>query len=98
MTNDDVLLKLAEVEQRATSNTRRIDKMEHQTEALNSLATSVAVMAEQLKTINVNVDTLTSKVDVLEATPGKRWNSVVEKAILTIVAAVIGFILAKLGL
>ena len=104
MTNDDVLMKLADVEHRSTGNTRRIEKLEQQTDALNSLASSVEVMANEQKhqteailDIKTSVTALGGKVETLERKPGKRWDSIVEKAIFTIVAAVIGFILAKIG-
>ena len=45
MTNEELAVKLAETEQRARSNTRRIDKLEQSTDALTRLATSVEVMA-----------------------------------------------------
>lgn len=90
--------ELQSVADRTLRNEGRIKRLEGEQEVLRDLATSVAVMAEQLKTINANVDALTSKVHVLEAIPGKRWNSVVEKAISVVVAAVVGFILAKIGL
>lgn len=44
------------------------------------------------------LDKLTADVETLKAAPGKRWNSIVEKVIFTVVAAVIGFVLAKIGL
>lgn len=89
--------ELQSIADRTLRNEGRIKRLENEQEVLRDLATSVAVMAEQLKNINTNVDTLTSKVDVLEAKPGKRWNAVVEKAISVVVAAVVGFILAKIG-
>jgi hypothetical protein len=105
MTSDDVLIKVAEVDHRTTRNTQRIDRLEQQTDALNSLASSVEVMAneqrhqtEAILDIKTNVTALSGKVETLERKPGKRWESIVEKAIFTVVAAVIGFILAKIGL
>jgi hypothetical protein len=105
MTSDDVLIKLAEVDQHAVSNTRRIDKLEQQTDALNSLASSVEVMAneqrhqtEAILGIKTDLTALGGKVETLERKPGKRWDSIVEKIILTVVAAAIGFVLAKIGL
>lgn len=47
MTTEDMTMKLAAVEHRAESNTRRIDKLEQATEALTSLASSVEVMANE---------------------------------------------------
>lgn len=105
MTPEEEAVKLAEVEHRAKSNTRRIDKLEQQTEAIQSLALSVEVMVkeqshqtEAIKRIEQNVEKLDIKVDVLEQKPAKRWDGVVEKIIMLIVAAVIGFLLSKIGL
>ena len=44
------------------------------------------------------VDRLDGKVTALEGKPGKRWDNLVEKLIWAIVAAVVGFFLAQIGL
>lgn len=90
--------RLSAVEQRSKSNSHRLDALERHTEAVNTLATSVAVMAERVETTGDKVDSLCTDVQELKAEPGKRWKSVVEKIIYAAVAAVIGFILARLGL
>ena len=104
MTGEDILIKVADVDHRTTDNTRRIEKLESQTDALNSLAASVEVMANEQKhqteailDIKTNVTALSGKVETLEQKPGKRWESAVEKVTMTVIAAVIGFILAKIG-
>ena len=97
--------RLTEVEHRAKSNTRRVEKLELQTEAIQSLATSVEVMVkeqghqtEAIERIEKNVEKLDGKVEVLEHKPAKRWESVIDKAIMAIVGAVVGYVLVKLGL
>lgn len=97
--------RLTEAEQRGKSNTRRIDKLEQQTDAIQSLATSVEVMVkeqvhqtEAIERIEKNVEKLDGKVEVLEHKPAKRWESVVDKVIMTIVGAIVGYMLVKLGL
>ena len=57
-----------------------------------------AVQKEQYKTILDKLDNLTTKVDQLEAKPGKRWESVVDKAVWAVCAAVIAFLLGRIGL
>lgn len=96
--------RLSDAEHRAASNTRRIEKLELQTEAIQSLATSVEVMVkeqshqtEAIERIEKNVEKLDGKVEVLEHKPAKRWESIVEKVIMTVVAGVVGFMLLKLG-
>lgn len=105
MAAEDMAVKLAEVDQRAKSNAHRLEKLEQQTDALNSLASSVEVMAneqrhqtEAILGIKTDLTALGGKVETLERKPGKRWDSIVEKIILTVVAAAIGFVLAKIGL
>ena len=43
-------------------------------------------------------DSLTKKLETLEAKPGKRWESLAEKAVWAVCAAVIAFLLARIGL
>ena len=89
MTGEEMAVKLAETEARSKSNTHRIDKLEQSTEAINRLATSVEVMATKQDTMNENLDKIAGKVEQIEAEPGKRWKSVVEKVTLLVVAAVV---------
>jgi hypothetical protein len=55
-------------------------------------------MAEQLKTMNENVHSLTEKVDTLEERPGRHWDEMVDKFWITIVAILVGFALAQIGI
>lgn len=84
--------KLVEIDQRSKSNTHRLEAVEKNQEALNSIATSVAVMAEQQKNISKKVDDIDNKVGAIESKPAKRWDSMVDK----LIAALIGAFLAWL--
>ena len=90
--------RLSETEARSKSNTKRLDELEKATDNIQNLATSVAVLAEQMKTMNGNLTKLTGKVEALESEPAKKWRFVVEKSIYFVVAAVLGFFLAQMGL
>ena len=98
MEDTEIVGRLTAVEQRSKSNAHRLETLEKHTEALNTLATSVAVMAERVETTGDKVDSLCTDVQELKSEPGKRWKLVVEKVIYIAVAAVMGFILARLGL
>ena len=95
---DELALRLQETTDRSLRNEGRIRKLESEHEAIHQLATSVAVMAEKMDFMRKSVDSLTAKVDEIENKPGKRWDSIVDKAIWAIVAAVIAFMLGKFGL
>lgn len=62
---------ISAVEQRGKSNSHRLDALEKQTEALNTLATSVAVMAEKVEVTGKKVDSLCTDVQELKSEPGK---------------------------
>ena len=94
MTNEEMTERLVEVEQRAKSNTHRLYAVEKNQEALNSIATSVAVMAEQQKNISEKVDNIDDKVSTLEGKPGKLWDSLVDKLLFAVAGAVLAWIAA----
>ena len=57
-----------------------------------------AKLDEQLSNMDKNITKLLEKQDACDAKPGKRWDDLVDKAIWAVLAAVIAFILAKVGL
>ena len=65
---------------------------------LSQMEKDDAVQKEQYKTILDKLDALTAKVEQLEAKPGKRWESVVEKTIWAVCAAVVAFLMGRVGL
>lgn len=94
----DNAVKLAEVDQRARSNTRRIEKLEEVQDEIRSLATSTAVMAQRLGEVENHVDEIKTSVKTLEDKPGNRWEKFVEKLIWLIVGGVIAAALAQAGI
>ena len=98
MNIDDIAIKLQETTDRSTRNEGRIKKLESESAVLHQLATSVAVMAEQLKTMNSSVLKLTSEVEELKDKPAKRWDGLIEKTIWAVAGAVLAYIIASIGL
>lgn len=96
--NEDQLKVLVECEQRSKSNTKRIDRLEENYDALNKLTTSVEVMATKMDSMSKSLDKVNARLSEQEAKPGKRWEAVVEKVIFLVIGAVIAFLFAKLGL
>jgi SMC interacting uncharacterized protein involved in chromosome segregation len=98
MTIEDLAIKHQMTDDRSVRNEGRIKKLEAESKTLHDLATSVAVMAEQLKRMNTNVSTLTSELEQIKEKPAKRWDDLVDKIVWSVAAAVVGFLLAKIGL
>ena len=105
MEHEDWMMKLAEVDARSRGNARRLDEMDEKVDTLQRLTTAVEVMAAEqrnqgatMREIKTDVAALGKKVDVIEKKPGKRWDSIVEKAVWAVCAAVIAFLLGRVGL
>ena len=98
MDNEQYAIKLQEVTDRSLRNEGRIRKLETEHEVLHELATSVAVMAQRMETMNQNVTTLTNKVGEIESKSGKRFDAIVDKIIWAVVGAAVAFILRGVGL
>ena len=90
--------RLTQVEQRCKSNTHRLEKLEESTEAINRLATSMEVMLSKQEQVAETVEKLDGKVTALEEKPVKRVDGLVDKIIWAVCAAVIAFVLARMGL
>lgn len=89
---------LQKVDDRSLRNEGRIKKLEEKSDALQSLATSVAVMAEQMKVMNNKVGTLTDKVEEIEQKPAKRWETVVACILTGLVGGLLGFVFTAIGM
>jgi predicted nucleic acid-binding Zn-ribbon protein len=90
--------RLTEVEERAKSNTHRLDKVEKQQDEFVDLVTSVKVLAEREQNVENDVKEIKNDVKTLTGKPGKRWDSLVDKIIVALTAAIIGFLLSQIGL
>lgn len=98
MDNEQIALKLQETTDRSLRNEGRIKKLEEENNVLHKLATSVAVMAEQMKTLNKSVAALTGDVEEMKEKPAKRWDGIVDKIVWGVVGAVLAYFLAQIGL
>lgn len=98
MDTEQIALKLQETTDRSLRNEGRIKKLEDENGTLHSLATSVAVMAEQMKQMNKSVATLTTEVEEMKEKPGKRWDALIDKILWGVAGAILAYFLAQIGL
>lgn len=97
MNTEELAVRLAEVDARSRSNTHRLDTQEKMSQVLNKLATSVEVMAAELKRQGDDMDEIKrdltnigGKVHTMEIKPGKRWEGIVDKLIWGIIGVLAG--------
>lgn len=90
--------RLTTVEDRSKSNQHRLDEMEKRQDDQEKLISTVAVLASEQKAIQTDVQEIKGDVKSLTSKPGKRWDSLIDKAIWAVAGAVLAFLLAKIGL
>ena len=72
MTSEDMIKAIAEVTERAKTNTHRIDELSESMIALNKMATSLEVLATKQNAMAETVHTIDSKVSAMELRPMRR--------------------------
>jgi len=90
--------RLTAVEGRAKSNTHRLEEVEKRQDNLDELVSSVAVLAKEQEHIQRDVGEIKEDMKSLTDKPRKRWEGLVDKVIWAVAAAVIAFLLARVGL
>ena len=90
--------RLTETEERAKSNTHRLDTLEKWQRDQTQLIQSVAVMAEKQTEIEKDVGEIRRDLRTVLDRPGKRWEDVVGKIISALVGGVIAWLLVQIGI
>lgn len=83
-------IKLAEVEQRSKSNTKRIDKIDKQIEEMHELMQTVASLTTEIKYMREEFNEGLSRITRLEQKPAENYNKIVMYIITTILGALLG--------
>lgn len=89
--------RLTQVEERSKSNAHRLDDLEKRQDNLDELVGAVQVLAVREENVENDVKEIKNDVKSLTGKSGQRWDNLVDRIIMAVVAAIAGFILAKLG-
>ena len=103
MNEIDIEHRLTDVENRAKSNTHRLDKLEPIVDEIHTMSNTMVQLVQEVKhtneTVNnldAKVDRMDSRVDDMEKAPAKDWNNAKRTFFNTILGAVVGFLIAGL--
>ncbi|MBQ9742911.1 MAG: hypothetical protein IJV88_04470 [Ruminococcus sp.] len=91
-------VRLQEAIDRSKSNSKRIEKLEHRADHIEELIKIVAVLAEKQNSMEMNIDEMKSDIKSMLGKPAKRFDAVIDKILLTVIAAVVSFVLIRMGL
>lgn len=99
-----IIKELTETTARAKSNTHQIEELKKRQDNVDKIVTAVSTLGAKyeslegdIKETKAEVKEIKADVKTLADKPGKRWEALVEKAILVIVGALIGWLLKNLG-
>lgn len=93
---DDIERTVIELDQRSKSNTKRLDRLEKTTEAVQELATSVELMAQSLDNMADEQKRQGERLEKLEQQPADRWNTIIKTMLTAVVSALAGGFAAML--
>ena len=96
MTPEELNVKITEVEQRAKSNTHRIEAVERRQEALTELTTTVGILATKQEAVETDVKEIKAGVNSLMEKPAKRWDGLVDKLLYAIAGAFLAWLISGL--
>ena len=86
------------MEDEHTRQNQRIKELEDKVEDIGTLTASVQSLAKSVEQMAKAQEKQGKRLETLEQKPAKRWESIVEKAILVIVTALVTYALSQLGI
>lgn len=94
---DDTEHRLTKLESDLKTAFSKIDELRNRQNAFDDLVISVKQLAIREENVEADIKEIKADVKTLTNKPAERWNDLVKTIIGLIVAAVVGFILAKVG-
>lgn len=99
----DMEHRLTETEERAKSNTRRLDKLEHVVDEIHTMSHTMVQLVEEVKHTNETVSSLNQKVekmdgrvDEMEHAPGKEWGDAKRALVSAVTGGIVTFLITGL--
>ncbi len=93
--------RMTEVESRSKSNTHRLDKLEPIVQEIHTMSNTMVQLVQEVKhtneavrSLDIKVDRMDSRVDDMEKAPAKKWGAAKDKVFNTILGVVVGFLSA----
>ena len=89
----EIIEKLAHLEERAKSNTKRIDEVEQEVKENRELTVAVKEIATEMKHLREEQSSMNERLKIIEEKPSRNWDKIVTTIIGTVVGALAGGII-----
>ena len=93
MENTDFIEKVAHLEERAKSNTKRLDEVEQEVKENRELTVAVKEIATEMKHLREEQSSMNERLKIIEEKPSRNWDKIVTTIIGTVVGALAGGII-----
>ncbi len=93
MTEQEMSIRLTAAEQRAKSNTHRIETLEQQQKDLNKLVTAVEVLASREMGVERDVKEIKADVKSITQKPARRWDAMVDRVLYVLIGAALSLLM-----
>lgn len=98
MTVEEMAVRVQQVEDRSKSNSHRLSDVEKKLSDNDQMLASIARLDQKQTDMDKDIKEIKSDVKTIAEKPGKRWDAIVDKVLLAIVAALVCYALSQIGL
>ncbi|MBR3936070.1 MAG: hypothetical protein IKJ57_05930 [Oscillospiraceae bacterium] len=98
MDNEEIAREHQLIFDLAKSNKRRIDSLEEEQKELRNLTNAVSQMVIEQKNMRDDLTEMKDDVKQIKEKPGKRWDVAAEKVLTLVIAAVVAWMLTRVGI
>ena len=98
MDNEEIAREHQLIFDLAKSNKRRIDNLEEEQKELRNLTNAVSQMVIEQKNMRDDLTEMKDDVKQIKEKPGKRWDVAAEKVLTLVIAAVVAWMLTRVGI
>jgi hypothetical protein len=94
----DFSVRMKAIEDENEVITQRLNKQSALVQDIQQLSSSVAVLANNMKSMLDEQQRQNKRLEELEKKPVKRWDAVIDKIVMTVLGALIAYVLLQVGL
>ncbi|MBQ2795150.1 MAG: hypothetical protein IJF04_03905 [Oscillospiraceae bacterium] len=98
MDNEEIAREHQLIFDLAKSNKKRIDNLEEEQKELRNLTNAVSQMVIEQKNMRDDLAEMKGDVKQIKEKPAKRWDMAAEKVLMLVIAGIVTWMLAKIGI
>lgn len=102
MENTDIIEKIAHLEERDKSNTKRIDEHDEKIEKLENTYSMLEKMDYRMGKVETSVENINNKLDTKinedSKSKGQKWDKLIEYIFYAVLGTLLSYIAVKIGI